>query len=51
MTRRTYVCARCGRKADADQFVYSKHTGKRYCVELEACKYRAALQQKQAVAS
>lgn len=29
--RRLYECASCGRKRPADQMLYSRHTGKRYC--------------------
>lgn len=33
VTRRTYVCARCGRVAPADKMIRSAHTGNRYCAE------------------
>lgn len=34
---RTYRCADCGRKLTAERWVYSRHTGARYCTPGEGC--------------
>jgi len=36
-----FRCALCGRKLPVEQYVYSRHTGARYCLPTEAkCKPR-----------
>lgn len=32
-----YLCARCGRRLKREHFVYSSHTGLRYCWPGEGC--------------
>lgn len=34
---RTYRCADCGRKLTAERWVYSRHTGARYCTPGDGC--------------
>lgn len=34
---RVYHCAICGRKLKQDRWVYSSHTGSRYCWPSEGC--------------
>jgi hypothetical protein len=29
--KRVYTCDRCGRKLKPERWIYSSHTGKRYC--------------------
>lgn len=36
--RRTYHCGDCGRKLPAERWVYSRHTGARYCTPGEGCQ-------------
>ena len=39
---RTYRCARCNVELPQyRKWVYSKHTGKRYCVDYDECERRA----------
>jgi hypothetical protein len=38
-----YTCERCGKKGTAEQMLFSRHTGNRYCIEFNACEKRAAL--------
>jgi len=36
-----FTCGLCGRKLPVEQYVYSRHTGARYCLPTEAkCKPR-----------
>jgi hypothetical protein len=46
MKARQYACARCGRRVRPERWVYSRHTGNRYCVELDACAKRARRRKK-----
>ena len=39
-TKRVYRCAICNRKL-GDTYVFSQHTGARYCFDLTACDKRA----------
>jgi len=36
-----HSCARCGKRGTAEQLIYSRHTGSRYCQDLGACAARA----------
>jgi len=33
-----FRCALCGRKLPVEQYVYSRHTGNRYCLPTEKCQ-------------
>lgn len=35
---RGYRCASCGRKLTNERWVYSRHTGARYCLPGEGCE-------------
>ena len=37
-TPRKYQCATCGRRLKVGRWVYSKHTGSRYCWPGEGCQ-------------
>lgn len=37
-TSTTYHCAKCGRRLKHDHWVYSKHTGSRYCWPGQGCQ-------------
>lgn len=36
-TKREYRCGQCGRRLKAERWVYSRHTGSRYCWPGEGC--------------
>jgi hypothetical protein len=36
-----YPCGRCGKRAKAEQMVYSRFSGARYCRDLNACAQRS----------
>jgi len=36
-----YSCALCGKRVREGQYVYSRFTGNRYCIGMEACRARA----------
>lgn len=37
-----YPCGKCGKRATAEQMLYSRFTHARYCTDLDACARRAA---------
>jgi len=37
---RSYRCGCCGKRLKADQWIYSRWTGNRYCTDLDACTKR-----------
>lgn len=37
---RRYACGTCGKRGKADEMIYSRHTGSRYCADLTACMKR-----------
>lgn len=37
----THTCARCGRTLRNGDWLYSRHTGNRFCTEWKACDKRA----------
>lgn len=43
-----YACNRCGKRGLAEKMVYSRHTGNRYCTDLDGCARRAANRRKRA---
>lgn len=45
-----YHCGRCGKKGTAEQMVYSRFSGNRYCIDLAACARRAANRKKRSAA-
>ena len=36
-TRREYRCGVCGRRLPHERWIYSRHTGSRYCTAAEGC--------------
>jgi hypothetical protein len=40
-TQPRHSCARCGRTLRDGDWIYSSHTGNRFCVDLKACDKRA----------
>jgi hypothetical protein len=45
---RTYECARCGKRQQADRMVFSSHTRNHYCAQIDACSRRAKRNLKEA---
>lgn len=43
----TYACARCGKRQRPEKMIFSKHTRKRYCRDLDACGKRAKRKRKE----
>lgn len=45
-----YPCGRCGKPGAAEQMIYSRHSGNRYCIDMAACAKRAASKKKRSAA-
>ena len=39
--KRGFVCTRCGKRLKTDTYIFSRFTGARYCIALDACAKRS----------